>query len=620
MKKRLAIWGWWQGQNLGDRWIKRTLASLFPGASFINTQMHDFSAYGFVICGGGGLFAERTIPPWADYSQDTPYGILGLGSEFPHSTDHAKRLSKNAKFFCVRDQYSLDCMKIDDIERSYDITFASPLSVTQSENLNLDKLFFVWRHPGSLLSRPQFKKYICYENNAEEYNRIVAEEFAEIKADNFQTTQSDIENRIADCGFVISGRYHGIVAAIQKGLPCIAIDICPKLRILMRDCGLEEYCIKVNEVDKLSELIKKAKGESEAIRQRQLAYRERAHVTLLRHLSFARAEIDKAINPLKVLYYGSYYAGVNDVVKAMADDLCKTCDAKVIDPKIYTSRPDKRVKSKKRMVSGQICTLDTEKIKKDIEDFKPDAVVLNSGGLVLEDSGFELLSEMGIASVGIELSDPDLYRFNGAQYAHKFDLFYTNSKHSFTRQYDREKVNIRLLPFAASLAHHFYMPEVEKKFDLAIVANPRGDRLRTIKKLKERFHISAHGKGMNEVHGLALTKAINEGKMYLSFAKTAAGFHNVKVGIFEAMACNQVVITKYMDELNDYFKIGEEILCYQTDDELLQLIQYYLEHEEEREAIRKRAYLRFLKEHTYLHRWMTVKQDIMAVLADKRGT
>ena len=82
-----------------------------------------------------------------------------------------------------------------------------------------------------------------------------------------------------------------------------------------------------------------------------------------------------------------------------------------------------------------------------------------------------------------------------------------------------------------------------------------------------------------------------------------AGYENVKVGLFEAMACNQVVITSYMEELQDYFDIGEEILCYRTEDELYDLVKYYLAHDQEREAIRKKGYMRFLNEHTYTKRW-----------------
>ena len=53
---KLYIWGWWQGNNLGDNWIKKTLATIFPEAIFIDTGVQEFEEDSFVVCGGGGLF------------------------------------------------------------------------------------------------------------------------------------------------------------------------------------------------------------------------------------------------------------------------------------------------------------------------------------------------------------------------------------------------------------------------------------------------------------------------------------------------------------------------------------------------------------------------------------
>ena len=39
---KLYIWGWWQGNNLGDNWIKKTLATIFPEAIFIDTGVQEF--------------------------------------------------------------------------------------------------------------------------------------------------------------------------------------------------------------------------------------------------------------------------------------------------------------------------------------------------------------------------------------------------------------------------------------------------------------------------------------------------------------------------------------------------------------------------------------------------
>ena len=168
MKKKIGVWGWWQGNNLGDNWIKKTLSKVFPYAKFIDTTVTASlpDKDNFVICGGGGLFIYDVISPWykTNYltNNNINFGMIGLGAEFEHKTDVAQFLEKKSKFFFVRDQYSLDCMHLSNVERSYDITFASPLEFLSDSEIYLDNLFFVWRDGKDLISNDLFKEYIKF--------------------------------------------------------------------------------------------------------------------------------------------------------------------------------------------------------------------------------------------------------------------------------------------------------------------------------------------------------------------------------------------------------------------------------------------------------------------------
>ena len=614
--KKIYIWGWWQGNNLGDNWIKKILNHFFPEAEFIDTSVQKFPKNSFVICGGGGLFIYDVINPWNKIPKKIEYGMLGLGAEFPHKSKNAIELYKKSKFFYVRDQHSLDCMHLSEIERSYDLTFAKPLIFSNDNETNINKVFFVWRDGCELLNNKNFYDYIklCKDDAYDKWKTIIERHFAEVKEDNFQTQENNIDERLVDCGFVISGRYHGIVAAIQRGVPFIAIDICPKIRALTVECGLEEYCIKISDVSKIDYLINKAQNERGLIREKEFVYTKKANEVLLNQIANAKFEILKIIKPLNILHYGSYWMKKNDVVYTMADDLNDLCNLKKIDLKLYTRHPSGRIALNKPTENGNLCVLDSKRILKDVKRHKADVVVLNSGGLFLDDPTFVELKKQGVLNIGISLSDPDVFPHNGKVYANKFDIFYTNSKYSFLNEYPQTGANIRLMPFAASKKHHYFMPRVDRKYDVVVVAHAREDRLPIVEKLEKICKVGVYGAGwknsLGEVNGLAHVKAINSGKMYLSFAKTVAGFDNVKVGLFEAMACNQVVITSYMEELQDYFDIGTEILCYKTEDELYDLISYYQKNEKEREKIRERGYARFLKNHTYIMRWNEVLKEI----------
>lgn len=611
--KRIGIWGWWQGNNLGDNWIKNTLKKIFPYAVFIDTTVLDFKDFDFIICGGGGLFIYDVISPWNTYIGEVPYGMLGLGAEFPHKSNISLELAGKAEFFLARDQYSLDCMHISNLERSYDITFASPLLWRNENEIDLSKLYFIWRDGKELTNNKQFKEYICYKNVKDDWECLLRNNFSEIIQDDFQTSEANIQERISQSGFIISGRYHGIIAAIQSGLPFIAIDICPKIRALTKECGLDEYCIKISDIESISDLIQSAKLNIQEIRKREKLFCTQAVLTLQNQINIAKKKIFKRIKPFRIIHYGSYWMGNNDVVNVMSDDLINYSDVNKINLNIY-EKADDRVKAKISTPNGCICILDTTQIANDIEQFHPDCLILNSGGLILEDDAFHFAKKSGVIVIGISLSDPDVYPYNGQLYAHKFDLFYTNSKYAYENLYNKRLVNIKLMPFAASLRHHYYMPHVEKIYDIVIVGHARKNRLEIVKKLSKYFKVGTFGNGweesLGEVHGIEHVKAINSGIIYLSFAGTVAGYYNVKVGLFEAMACNQVVVTEYMEELKDYFKIGEEILCYHNEKELLEIMHFYLSHIEERERIRKNAYTRFLKDHTYERRWEQVIEDI----------
>lgn len=617
-KARIGIWGWWQGGNLGDNWIKKILAEYFPFAELIPTSTVDFSGYDFIICGGGGLFIYDVINPWNSVEGlQIPYGTFGLGAEFPHTTDIAKRLEENATFFFVRDQYSIDCMKLSQNARSYDCTFLHPLKWTMPRDTDENKVFFVWRDGHELVKESeQFREYIRTNGNEKSlWDTYIRNNFETIIEDDFQTQDDDLESRIAGCGFVISGRYHGIMAAIHKGLPFVAIDICPKIRALVEECGLEEYCIKISEIDKIESLIKNAKANVEKIRDKEKKYTELAHEKMMKDLQVVYREVFKVCKPMRGIHYGSYWMKENDIINVMADDLADLCELKKIDLHVYEQKPDARVKCLMKEPNTLITILDHKKIVRDVKRYKPDFIILNSGGLVLEDETFEYLKANSIKTIGLELSDPDVFPYNGAIYAHKFDFFYTNSKYSLINEYNSEKVNIGLMPFAASQKHHFYMPEVEKIYDLVIVGHARPDRQEIIDQLRSMCKVGTYGDGwdmcLGTVNGAEHVKAINTGKMYLSFSKTVAGFNNVKVGLFEAMACKQVVITEYMEELEDYFEIGREILCFKNVGELKEIISYYSTHSEELEQIRENAYARFLQEHTYVERWVDVLRKVM---------
>nr|HOO57656.1 glycosyltransferase [bacterium] len=80
----------------------------------------------------------------------------------------------------------------------------------------------------------------------------------------------------------------------------------------------------------------------------------------------------------------------------------------------------------------------------------------------------------------------------------------------------------------------------------------------------------------------------------------------VRLRDFEGPACGAFYVVEYMPELEHFYEIGKEIVCYESKEDLAGKIKYYLEHEDEREAIRKAGYERAVKDHTWQKRFADV--------------
>ena len=82
-----------------------------------------------------------------------------------------------------------------------------------------------------------------------------------------------------------------------------------------------------------------------------------------------------------------------------------------------------------------------------------------------------------------------------------------------------------------------------------------------------------------------------------------ACFNNdVNMRVFEALASGSLLITDPAEGLEELFTDGEHLVIYRNDEELLDVIQYYLEHPEERERIAAAGRELVLAKHTYRHR------------------
>jgi spore maturation protein CgeB len=89
----------------------------------------------------------------------------------------------------------------------------------------------------------------------------------------------------------------------------------------------------------------------------------------------------------------------------------------------------------------------------------------------------------------------------------------------------------------------------------------------------------------------------------INFNATSTQMRNaVNQRVFDVPAAGQFLLTDYREQLEGLFQIGEEVICYRDQEEIPELVKYYLAHDHERESVAKRGRSRVLADHTYTSR------------------
>ncbi len=77
----------------------------------------------------------------------------------------------------------------------------------------------------------------------------------------------------------------------------------------------------------------------------------------------------------------------------------------------------------------------------------------------------------------------------------------------------------------------------------------------------------------------------------------------VRLRDFEVPMSGGFYMVEYMEELEEFYEIGKEVVCYNDREDLADKIKYYLSHDREREAVRQAGYRRCLRDHTWQKRF-----------------
>ncbi|MCR4674312.1 MAG: DUF3880 domain-containing protein [Lachnospiraceae bacterium] len=135
------------------------------------------------------------------------------------------------------------------------------------------------------------------------------------------------------------------------------------------------------------------------------------------------------------------------------------------------------------------------------------------------------------------------------------------------------------------------------------------ERVHTFTHLSKKFDVSIYTASdtsyIEGIHNMGLAKSLTEmpiifhqSKINLNITSKAIRY-GLPLRIFDILSCGGFVLSNYQLEIPELFTPGEDLVMYGSQEEMDDLIAYYLEHEEERKAIAANGLETLKKNYTY---------------------
>lgn len=125
--------------------------------------------------------------------------------------------------------------------------------------------------------------------------------------------------------------------------------------------------------------------------------------------------------------------------------------------------------------------------------------------------------------------------------------------------------------------------------------------------IRKNFHGQAWGKDMYEIFA--------QSKIVINRHIDVSGPYANNMRMFEATGMGALLITDEKKNMDEFFKVGREVVTYKNPKDLVSKVKYYLKHDKEREAIAAAGRKRTLKDHTYIRRMKDLKDILCKHLA-----
>ncbi|MGA8903758.1 MAG: glycosyltransferase [Candidatus Bathyarchaeia archaeon] len=154
------------------------------------------------------------------------------------------------------------------------------------------------------------------------------------------------------------------------------------------------------------------------------------------------------------------------------------------------------------------------------------------------------------------------------------------------------------------------VPGVQKDIDILLTGNMTPRRLEFLRDLRREFNVVAPERFV-PIGDLVVM--MNRAKIVLNIH--ADNYPDTETRVYETLGCGTFLLSERLSVDNPF---GNEIIQFDTYEGLASQARYFLEHEDEREAIARRCHELALQNHTYMRRTQEVLETMSKYL-DRAG-
>ncbi len=212
-------------------------------------------------------------------------------------------------------------------------------------------------------------------------------------------------------------------------------------------------------------------------------------------------------------------------------------------------------------------------------------------------------------------------------WARAFDWVVTTDEKAPARYRAAGQPHVHLSQWAVNqFAYH--PVETTRSWDVTFVGQPHANRRALVGYLRRHgVRVATWGRGWPEgrLSQDEMIEVFSASRVSLNFSSSSGARQwrraapQIKGRVFEVPGCGGLLLTEHAPGLENYYRVGEEIVSFRGRRDLLRKVRWLLAHEEERKSIAQAGLRRTIRDHTYEKRLTEILQLVIPVAPDAAG-